>query len=291
MKPFCTAVEDNGAVKGIIIGYIQCDGGKMKQYFSRRAIINSGPLLAEDISDEALTQLLTACKKLLSGKAIYIETRNFEDYSCYKKTFEHCGFKYVSHLNFHVDTTSEEIINQNLGKTRKRYVKTSLRDGAKIIESPTLEEVRQYYKVLDNLYKTRVKTPLFPLSFFEKLYYQNFSRFILIKYQDKIVGGTVCVCLSDYALYEWFVCGEEGIYKHIYPSTLATYGSLCYASHNGCQHFDMMGAGKPGEEYGVRYFKEQFGGKLVEHGRFQTVLNPFLYEIGKLGVKIMKNLR
>ena len=52
-----------------------------------------------------------------------------------------------------------------------------------------------------------------------------------------------------------------------------------------------MGAGKPDDSYGVREFKAKFGGQLVEHGRFQNIINPFLYEVGKLGVKIMKNLR
>jgi lipid II:glycine glycyltransferase (peptidoglycan interpeptide bridge formation enzyme) len=52
----------------------------------------------------------------------------------------------------------------------------------------------------------------------------------------------------------------------------------------------MMGAGKPDESYGVRDFKAKFGGQLVEHGRFQIVLSPLLYEIGKMGVKMMKKL-
>lgn len=288
LKPFCLAVEDTGKLKGVIIGYIQADGGAAKRYLSRRAIINSGPLLADDISDEALTMLLTECRKRLQGKAIYVECRNFEDYSQYKDVFEQCGYKYVPHLNFHIDTSSEEVVNQNLGKSRKRDIRTSFRDGAEIVEQPTIDEVRDFYVILSDLYKNKVKTPLFPLSFFEHLHRQEYSKFLFVKLNGKIVGGTVCVCLPGYAVYEMFACGEDGVYKNIYPSTVATYAGIQYAAQNGYQHFDMMGAGKPDEGYGVRDFKAKFGGKLVEHGRFLFVINPFLYGFGKLGVKILK---
>lgn len=290
MKPFFMGIEDDGVLKGVIVGYIQADGGIAKRFFSRRAIINSGPMLADDISDEALKMLLNHCKKSLRGKAIYIEFRNFEDYSRYKDLFKCCGFEYVQHLNFHIDTTSEEIVNQNLGKSRKRDIRTSFRDGAEVVDNPTIADIHQFYNILNNLYTYKVKTPLYPISFFEFLYKQTYAKFLLVRLNNKIVGGTVCVVLSGYAVYEWFACGEDGIYKNIYPSTVATYAGIQYAAKNGYHHFDMMGAGKPDEGYGVRDFKAKFGGQLVEHGRFQKIANPLLYKIGKLGVKIMKTI-
>jgi hypothetical protein len=290
LQPFCFAVEENNTLKGVIIGFIQRDGGKIKQFLSRRAIINSGPLLSEDISDEALSALLNECKKQLQGKAIYVECRNFEDYSPYKEVFKSCGFEYIPHLNFHVDTSSEDVINENLGKSRKRDIKTSFRDGAEIVEQATIEEIRDFYAILHNLYVKKVKTPLYPFSFFETLYHQDYSKFLLVRYNKRIVGGTVCVCLDGYAVYEWFACGEDGIHKNIFPSTVATYAGIRYAAQNGYQHFDMMGAGKPDDGYGVRDFKAKFGGQLVEHGRFLHVLNPLFYNIGKIGVKLLKKV-
>ncbi len=290
MTPFFIGIEEGGVLKGIIVGYIQTDGNKIKRFLSRRAIINSGPLLADDISDDALMMLLNYCKKTLRRKAIYIEFRNFEDYSRYKGLFQRCGFKYIPHLNFHIDTTSEDVVTKNLGKSRKRDIRISLRDGAEIVENPTLKEIRQFYNILNKLYSKKVKTPLFPMSFFESLSQQPYSKFLLVRFNEKIIGGTVCVFLSGYSVYEWFACGEDGVYKNIYPSTIATYAGIMYAAQNGCKHFDMMGAGKPNESYGVREFKAKFGGKLVENGRFLTVLSPLLYKIGKIGVAIIKKI-
>ena len=148
--------------------------------------------------------------------------------------------------------------------------------------------MKEYYTILQHLYTTKVKTPLFSWNFFERLYYVKNGHFILTEYQGRIIGGTVCVELPNKAVYEWFVCGEDGVYNHIFPSSYATYLGIRYAAENNCQIFDMMGAGKPDEAYGVRDFKARFGGEQVEHGRFLYINKPLLYRVGKFGVKLLK---
>lgn len=288
MKPFCFAAVEDGCLTGVVQGYVTYSANALKQMLTRRAIVVGGPMLREDISDAALEQLLTAVRNGLKSTAIYIETRNFEDYSRWRPVFERCGFAYKEHLNFHVDTSSLEVMESHLSKSRKRDIKTTLRDGATAVMNPTIEQVREYYAILKDLYTTKVKTPLSPLSFFEELYKQPDSRFLLVEYQGRIIGGTVCVCLPDKTVYEWYVCGEDGKYDHIFPSSYATYLGLRYAAENGYARFDMMGAGTPQEAYGVRDFKARFGGELVEHGRYLHICKPLLYEVGKLGVKLLK---
>ncbi len=290
MQPFCMGVEEQGQLKGIIVGAIQADGGMVKRFLSRRAIINSGPLLADDISDEALMTLLQHCRKSLRGKAIYTEFRNFEDYSRWKDVFMNSGFDYVPHLNFHIDTSSEEIVEDNLSKSRKRNIRLSFRDGAEVVENPSKKDMHEFYDILFDLYVNKVKTPLYPLAFFDYLFSKPYAKYFLVRFNGKIVGGTLCVSFPGHALYEWFACGEDGVHKNIYPSSVAKYAAIMYAARNGYHHYDMMGAGKPNEAYGVRDFKSTFGGQLVEHGRFQAVISPLLYEIGKVGVKIIKKL-
>ena len=287
LAPFALGIEEDGHLAGVIVGYTTQEKNPIKQFLTRRAIIIGGPLLDKNISDETLKILLLAVKRLLKD-AIYIETRNFNDYTQWRFIFEQCGFAYHPHLNFHVDTTSKEIVDKNLGKSRKRDIRTTIREGVTPVMQPTIEQVREYYQILHTLYTTKVKTPLFSWYFFEQLYHIEHARFILTEYQGRIIGGTVCVELPSRALYEWFACGEDGVYDHIYPSCYATYLGIQYAAESGCQIFDMMGAGKPDEAYGVRDFKAKFGGELVEHGRFLCVRKPLLYWIGKMGVKWLK---
>ena len=46
LDAFTCGVENDGILKGVVVGYIQKDGGKIKRFFSRRAIVLGGPLLA-----------------------------------------------------------------------------------------------------------------------------------------------------------------------------------------------------------------------------------------------------
>ena len=302
-RPFAIGVlrdttDISTKLRGICVGYVTVEKNPIKQYFTRRAIIIGGPCLADDATAEEVEVLMSAVKKYHSSihsftrsnvkSPIYIETRNLNDYSHWKEAFEKAGFAYQPHLNFHVDTSSIDVVEANLGKSRKRDIRTSIREGASVIEHPTDKQVCEYYKLLSALYRTKVKTPLFPLSFFLTLNKHKNGRLLLIEFQGSIIGGTVCVEQTDKCLYEWFVCGEDGVYPHVFPSVYATYSGIQYAVEHKLPRFDMMGAGKPIEEYGVRNFKARFGGKEVEHGRFVCIAKPLLYKIGEVGVNILK---
>ena len=287
-EPFCFSTKKDGIETGHIQGFIQKDGGKLKQFFSRRAIVNGGPFFAENVKDHEVSALLKQCIQGLKNKAIYIETRNYTDYSRFRPLFENNGFIYEPHYDFIVDVRGEEPWEKRMESSRMRFIKSSLKAGAYIIESPTEQNIIDYYTILKDLYDNKVKTPLFPLCFFIKLYHSSFCRFVLVQYDNSIVGGTVCV-YDHNAAYEWFVCGKDGFYKKVYPSILATYYAIKFAEENGCKYFDMMGAGAPGDGgYGVRDFKAKFGGELVEYGRFKYICNKPLYSLGQLAVRIMK---
>lgn len=288
MTPFVYAIQRDSELRVLIVGYITREKNSIKQYFTRRAIIIGGPVIAANATEEDVKNLLYAVNNGLKGRVIYVEMRNFHDYSRWRNIFEANGFAYQPHLNFHVDTSSVEVVDKNLGKSRKRDIRTTIREGVTPVMQPTIEQVREYYQILHTLYTTKVKTPLFSWHFFEQLHRTEHARFILTEYQGRIIGGTVCVELPSRALYEWFACGEDGVYNHIYPSCYATYLGIQYAAESGCLIFDMMGAGKPDEAYGVRDFKAKFGGELVEQGRFLCIRKPLLYWIGKMGVKLLK---
>lgn len=306
-KPFVVGVACDPAgtqtlLRGVCVGYVTVEKNPVKQFFTRRAIIIGGPCFTDDATDEEVTVLLSTLNTKLSTGSdapIYIETRNFNDYSKWKGAFERAGFDYQPHLNFHVDTSSVDVVETNLGKSRKRDIKTTIRDGVKIVElsNEGIDElerermVHEYYEILSNLYKTKVRTPLFPESFFQEFAKHPDGRFLLTEYNGKIIGGTVCVAQEGKCLYEWFACGEDGIYPHVFPSCYATYAGIRYAAEHSMTRFDMMGAGKPDEAYGVRDFKAKFGGTEVEHGRFLCITKPLLYRVGVFGVMLLKKLK
>ena len=276
---------------GVIVGYITRERNAIKQFFTRRAIIIGGPLLAEDISNEALSMLLASLKNLpsLQGGAggrlpIYIETRNFHDYSKWKSVFETNGFAYQPHYDIHVHCDAAHTMSEQ----RIRQVKKALKNGVEIVEASSEQEIRDWYEILYKLYREKVRTPLFSEEFFLQFYRNGVGKYLLVKHQGKVIGGMMCPILKSKVIYEWYVCGLDEEYRDQYPSVMATHAAIEYAKTNALPLFDFMGAGKPDIPYGVRDFKMEFGGELVEHGRFLCVRKPLLYWIGKMGLKLLK---
>lgn len=295
-------------LKGVIVGYITRERNPIKQYFTCRSIIIGGPLLDEHISDEALSALLSAIaqckveglkfKGVENSKAdtpastlytlhptpIFIESRNFHDYSKWKSVFETNGFAYQPHYDIHVHCNATHTMSER----RQRELKRAVKNGAKIVEASSEQEICDWYQILSKLYRQKVRTPLWSKAFFLQFYRQRVGKFLLVKYQDKVIGGMMCPVLKGKAVYEWYVCGLDEDYREQYPSVVATHAAIEYAKANNLPLFDFMGAGKPNVPYGVRDFKVEFGGELVEHGRFLCIRKLLLYKIGEWGVKWLK---
>lgn len=288
-EPFKFEVKRGSVVKGRIVGYIQKDGGKLKQFFSKRAIVNGGPMLAEDITEVEISELLSLCKTNLKGKAIYIETRNFINYSNYIDFFAKFQFKYCPHYDILIDTTNFESVFMKMDRNRKRNIKRAYEKGIKIENNPSREDILAFYKMLTDLYSKKVKTPLVPFEFFDSLQKKPISNFIIVKNaMNVIVSGLVCIGTGN-TLYALYACGKDSEFRDLSPSVIANYEAIKYASEHGYSRFDFMGAGAPGDGgYGVRDFKLKFGGELVEYGRFQCILNKPLYFIGKLTISLIK---
>ena len=64
MIPFVTAVENNGKLRAVCVGYTTKETNAIKQYLTCRAIIIGGPLLVDDATDEEVAALLQAIRRL-----------------------------------------------------------------------------------------------------------------------------------------------------------------------------------------------------------------------------------
>ena len=299
MTPFACGIERDGELRVVCVGYVTRENSYFKQYFTRRAIIIGGPLIADSANDEDIARLLCAIQQpsrliaqspyrpIWRNLPIYIETRNFHDYSKWKQVLEACGFSYQPHLNIQVACNETHTMSEQ----RRRQVKKAIGNGATICEAQSEQEIRDWYQIVAKLYREKVRTPLFSEEFFLQFYRQERGKYLLVKYNGQVIGGMMCPILEGKAIYEWYVCGLDEEYKDLYPSVMATNAAIEYAQANGLPLFDFMGAGKPNEPYGVRDFKMEFGGELVEHGRFLCIRKPLLYKIGKMGVKFLKSKR
>lgn len=263
VHPFVVAVYEE-KLKGVIVGYSVGEGGTIKHFFSQRTIIQGGPLLAEDISDDALIALLNAVPK----RGIYCETRNFNDYSRWRPVFERAGWNYQPHYDVYMETKAGW--QDRLQDAKKRQVNKALKDGYSWSEATTDKEVHTWYLELKQLYRNKVHRPLFGYKFFYQAWKKNFCHLLIVRDGYGNINGGALIPVMGSTAYEWYICG----------SVMATFALQDWCEKNGITLLDAMGAGEPNKEYGVRDFKLRMGGQLHEFGRFCRIQAKYRYKLG-----------
>lgn len=283
LEPYLVQVHRGERLVGSLLGYVTKERCRIKQFFTARAVVFGGPLLAEDITDDELTQLLQLAIAH-QPSAIYTEIRNFHDYSRWRSVFEQVGWTYVPHYDIHISCRDKETMMAHIHESKMRAIRKAQTQGETWAEATNEEQLKQWYKQLRHLYKTKIHRPLWPLNFFLHLWKQGYAKLLIIVSKSDALpaserGGIFCV-KDGRSLYEWYICG----------STMVTFGALEYANEQGLTRFDLMGAGEPNVPYGVRDFKMQFGGELKEIGRYQIIGKPLLYRLGKAFISFTSHL-
>lgn len=286
---FCIAQhQDTNKIAGGFLFVIQKSKVPLLGNFLSRALIVGGPLIPKH-GRAILEGLLSVYSKFVRGKIIYSEIRNLHQWQHFYDTFFRHGFAYEPHLNYQIDLQVDDI-KQHFSASKKRQIRKAEKNGAKIIKNPNLEQVKDFYHILKSLYANKINKPLPDWSFFQAYYHEFVQKdkgiYLLIAYQDKIIGGIMMPFCNNKSAFEWYIAGKDQDYKQLYPSVMATWAGICYAHENNFQYFDFMGAGKPNQPYGVREFKSRFGGKLLNYGRFYKQHKPLIYFCLKIYLKL-----
>lgn len=280
-------VYDSNKLLSVVVIVLAKENG-IKSYFSRRGIIYGGPILGDRNSSHLLIKSIS---KIYKNKLIYIESRNYFDYKEYLPVFKAENWTYQPWLNFQLSINSLDNIKRNMSESRWRQIKKAKKAGAYWSEAKSIDDINAFYEILLSLYRRKIKKPLPPFNFFKEFFNQKIGVYLLIYHENKVIGGIMCAILPNKTIYEYYVCGLDEDYKSFYPSVMATWAAIEYALQNDIKTFDFMGAGAKNETYGVREFKARFGGQEVEDGRYTRILNPFLYNLGKLGLKIISKIK
>jgi lipid II:glycine glycyltransferase (peptidoglycan interpeptide bridge formation enzyme) len=202
------------------------------------------------------------------------------------------GWSYEPYLNVQLSLDLNSSINiLALFKYNRRHeIKKSISKQLKYGITNSEKQIEDIYLILKNLYRDKVKLPLPNLSYFNNLLTEGILKAFVVTDKGKTIGGSFCMVLAHRNIYTFYYAGLRNYDKDIYPTHLAVLAAMEYAVENSIPMFDFMGAGKPNEKYGVREYKSQFGGTLVEHGRFLYVSNQFLYNLGKKAIQFMKKM-
>lgn len=291
---FIAIIDIKNQIQAILIAIIQKEHYGFLGIFSSRAIVFGAPLVKED-NPELLRICLKNYNAIIKKKAIYSQIRNFKITSvATKSVFKDCGYNFLDHLNIVLDLTiGIEKLWGNFSKSRRKGINKANKNNYLFRVSDELDSIPDFYELVSTTYE-RIRLP-YPLekhfnnivSSFDK---NNFKMFF-IENENKKVAALFALTYHK-TVYGYFMgsisCKDELKNK---PLDLLFWEVFKWAFQNGYYYFDWLGAGKPKEDYGVRDFKLQFGGKTENFGRFQKNHKPILMLIGKIGFYIWRKIK
>jgi len=286
---FLAVLDKENEILGTLLAVIQKEHSGFWGSLSARSIIFGGPIIKNE-SKEVLKIILNEYDKVIEKKAIYTQFRNFWDLSVLSQIFSNYGFKFKPWLNYVIDlTVGKNKLFYNLSSSIRRQIRKSVKNNLIVTDDVRLNDINSFYRILSKFYINKVKKPLPNFDFFNSindlLGKRGLAKYFIIKYNEKLIGGIVCLITPEKCIYEFYVFGHKG-FKNIYPSVVATWTAIAWGADNNLKYFDFMGAGSPKHNYGVREFKSKFGGKLVSYGRYEKIHKPFLMLVGKFGLKL-----
>lgn len=282
--PFGFAAIESGKIVGLVGGVILFNYFYPLSIFTKRAVVEGGPLAENKAIAEVLLKSVTEYTK---RNAIYTQFRNMWDMGNEDDIFKQYGYSYDPHLDFvHDLTIGEENIIAQINKNKRANVRKSLNKGVEFYEAKS-EEIDRCVDLIQGTYK-RVGLPCQSRDYFFAAMKEmgEIVKVFVAKHEGVIVGTRMELCLKD-LVYDWYA-GSDDNYKNLYPNDFIPYHILLWGAVNGYKTFDFGGAGKPGVPYGVREHKAKFGGQLVEYGRYERVNKKLLMTVGKIGLSLMK---
>ena len=233
-------------------------------------VYSEGEFLDESLStnkekaEEVFGDMLEHLTQEASRSCVLIEFRNLNNSMFGYRVFRANDYFPVNWLRVRNSLHGIENAEQRFSPSRIRQIKKGLKNGAKVDEARTVEEIREFSNMLRHLYSSRIRKHFPNIIFFQhmdtRLIHSRQAKIFIVRYKDKIIGGSACIYSGNDA-YLWFSGGMRKTYALQYPGILAVWKALQDAHQNGFRHMEFMDAGLPFKKHGYRDFVLRFGGK------------------------------
>ena len=282
------AIDENEDIKGLLVGHLETVSKGLLSKLSTRAVLMQSPVA---LDDDALSLLLNHYLYFMKRNAVYTEIRNNYDTSIQRNIYESLGFNYEDHLNILIDLrSSEDELWQKVYSKRKNNIRKA-RKYDLIVRELSINELSQAYNILEEIYE-RINIPIVPFIFFELSYKNNNSKTKMISYgaySDNILIGTMFTLQYKDTVIDLYA-GSLKDYYYKNPNDIIPWEVMLLCKKEGYKYFDFGGAGKPDSNYGVRDYKKQYGGEIVNFGRYYFYHSKPLFKIAETGFKSLQKI-
>jgi len=263
--------------------------------------VDFGGVLVEDSEQgrRGLMVLLQEYNRRIPGMPLFTELRNFADQCYIMQALEKYGYTFEDHLDYLLDLRRDsDKILQSFTKSTRNRIRKILRDGNMIVKEVTdINTLPLFYEQLKKTFRA-VRVPLADFSLFEAAFNilrpKNMAYFAIAYVNGTPAAAQVSIIFKD-IVFGWYN-GIDRAFK--YCNDFLIWDVIKWGADCGYDVLDFGGAGKPGEDYGVRDFKSKFNGELVNFGRNTRVNAPIrmkvcetAYQLARGGLFALNRLR
>ena len=286
--------ESTGEIVASLLAKILAEKSGFLSSFSRHSTIRGGPIFRDGEEGVlATSRLLRYYNEIVKKEALYSRISPLNDTPQIAPAFRDNGYKCGDWQNFllRMDKPIDEIWTQ-LKKSRKYGINRAKKKGVTIEEMNDKELLPFFYNLLQETYRDR-NNPLEDMSNFEAafdlLVPKNMGKFFIAKYADSYIAALLILLYKGVG-YEWYIgSSKKREDLLLYPNDLIVWHALESCSINGAYAFDFGGGGLPSEiDAGWVKFKKEFGGTLVNYGRYTKVHQPKKLWFSKKAFEVYK---
>jgi lipid II:glycine glycyltransferase (peptidoglycan interpeptide bridge formation enzyme) len=287
-EPYILMAYEQGKIVGCLLSVVQNQYKGILGILSSRIIVSGGPLV-DNNNEKIASELIETHKKNVENKGVVIQYRNFFNMLPLNEVFRSKSFIFESHLNILIDLSKgTEKLWQELHEGRKKKVKSAINAGLTVDvsnSSITVEQIQNGYNIIKKVYES-AELPLANIDLLINASKNDCLLLFELKYNNVIIGVRFVLKFKN-DLYGWYA-GSLSKYYSYFPNDLLIWETLKWGAENGYKLFDYGGAGNPNVDYGVRKFKLQSGGEIVNYGRYELVHKPFAYFIARTGFEFWR---
>ena len=272
--------ENSGEIASSLLAKILTEKSGFLSSFSKHSTLRAGPIFKNNKQGiEAASQLLHHYNEIVKKEALYSRIYPLNDTPQIIPAFTDNGYEFEGWQNYllRIDTPIDEIWTR-LKKSRRYGINKAKKKGVIIEEMMDKESLPVFYNILQETYRIR-NNPLEHISNFEAVFDilvpKNMAKFFIAKYENRYIAALLTLLYKGSA-YEWYIgSSKKKEDLLLYPNDLIVWHAIEFCSKNGFHTFDFGGGGLPADiNSGWVKFKKEFGGNLVNYGRYTKTHQP-----------------
>ena len=236
-------------------------------FIKRCEVYGTGEYFDNSIpQDELFGQMLEHLTGKVLEDCFLIEFRNLSTALTGYKHFRRNGYFALNWLRVYNSLHSQSP-EERIEPKRMRQINRATRLGVTLKTAETESDTDAFLQMLRRNYSSKLRKHFPDLQLFRLLQAKGIARVFIVKYKNKVIGGSFCM-YSDDTAYLCFSGGLRKTYAWLHPGVMAVWAAIQDAYIRGYRHIEFADAGLPFKKTGYRNFILSFGGKQVSTRRW-----------------------